>query len=177
MARPKDPTSSRKLLGSLPFVSRTFEGYFKETPFVLDMDANLFVGPADHMSRDQHAAVEVVYHFLSQTGLIDRPVRDLLRDRRLLLDAFSVFDQARVDDDEHEFRILIHGTYDGELLAGPADDDLPAGPCGQSVNQVKLRFYRACRRLDPEFKKRELSPGQRVAEKRVLRSAFARADG
>ena len=41
-----------KLLGSLPFVSRTFEGHFKDSPYVLDMDANLYIGPADQLSRE-----------------------------------------------------------------------------------------------------------------------------
>jgi len=84
VARPKDIRGGTKLLGSLPFVSRTFEGRFEDTPFVLDMDANLYIGPADHLSRDQHAAVEVVFHFLSQTGRIQAPVRRVLRDRGLI---------------------------------------------------------------------------------------------
>lgn len=177
VARSKDTQGGSKLLGTLPFVSRTFEGYFKDTPFVLDMDANLYVGPADHLSRDQHAAVEVVFHFLTQTGRIGAPVREVLRDRRLLLDAFAAFDAARVEEgDEHEFRIRLHGTYDGEPLEGAADDDLPAGPCGQAVNQVKLRFYGLCRRLDPEFKTRELDSQQRKTERRLLASAFNRGE-
>lgn len=176
VARSKDTQGGSKLLGTLPFVSRTFEGYFKDTPFVLDMDANLYVGPADHLSRDQHAAVEVVFHFLSQTGRVASPVRETLRDRRLLLDAFAAFDAARADDGEHEFRIRLHGTYDGQRLEGPADDDLPAGPCGQAVNQIKLRFYRLCRRLDAEFKSRELSSTQRQAERRLLASAYNRGE-
>jgi hypothetical protein len=174
VARSKDSSSGGKLLGSLPFVSRTFEGYFKDTPFVLDMDANLFLGPADHVSRDPHSTVEVVFRFLYETGRIEAPVRDLLRDRGLLLEAFAAFDEARVDDGEHEFRIMLHGTYDGELLEGEDDDDLPAGPCGQSVNEVKLRFYRTCRLLDGSFESRELSATQRDAEKRLLASAHAR---
>jgi len=163
-----------KLLGSLPFVSRTFEGHFKESPYVLDMDANLYVGPADSLSRDHHAAVEVIWHFLSETGRIEAPLREVLRDRALLLDAFAAFDRARVDDDDRDFRILLHGTYDGEPLAGGGDDDLPAGPCGQSVNQVKLRFYRLCRRLDREFKTRTLEPRQADAERAMLASVFVR---
>ena len=167
-----------KLLGSLPFVSRTFEGYFNDSPYVLDMDANLYIGPADQFSRDQHAAVEVVFRFLAETGRIKSPVRELLRDRRLLLATFAAFDDARIieDADEEEFRIRIHGTYDGEPLVVLDDDDLPAGPCGQSVNQVKLRFYRLCRRLDSDFKTRELSDQHERAEQRVLRSVYARED-
>ena len=71
----------KKLLGGLSFVSRTFEGTFKETPYVLDMDANLYIGPADAVSRDEHSAVEVVYHFLRQTGRLDLNLRELLSNR------------------------------------------------------------------------------------------------
>lgn len=168
-----------KLLGSLPFVSRTFEGYFKDCPYVLDMDANLYIGPADQYSRDQHAAVEVVYHFLAQTGRITNAFAELLRDRCLLLAAFAAFDEARAegaDSESEEFRIRIHATYDGQPLDLEGDDDLPAGPCGQSVNQVKLRFYRLCRRIDREFKTRDLTDTHKQAEQRLLRSVFARDD-
>jgi hypothetical protein len=169
-----DTNTGNKLLGRLPFVSRTFEGHFKDSPYVLDMDANLYIGPADHLSRDHHAAVEVIFHFLSQTGRNKVPMRELLRDRRLLLTIFAAFDMARIEDSgEQEFRIRIHGTYDGEPLADTSDDDLPAGPCGQAVNQIKLRFYRLCRRLDREFKTRELNPELEQAEQRVLRSVYA----
>jgi len=41
-------------------------------------------------------------------------------------------------------------------------------------NERELRFYRACRRLDPEFLSRSLSESQRRAEKRLLASAFNR---
>lgn len=177
MSRLTDTQRVAKLLGGLPFVSRTFEGHFKDTPFVLDMDANLYVGPADHLSRDQHASVEVIYHFLLETDRIGASVGEILRNRALLLDAFAAFDSARVDDEAHEFRILLHGTYDGEPLSSAEDDDLPAGPCGQSVNQVKLRFYRTCRRLDPEFLARKLDDSQRLAERRVLLSAYNREEG
>jgi hypothetical protein len=178
VSRSKDSQGGSKLLGTLPFVSRTFEGHFKDTPFVLDLDANLYIGPADHLSRDQHAAVEVVFHFLTQTGRIDSSVRDVLRSRSLLLDAFAAFDAARVDEQEQEqeFGIRLHGTYDGERLRDAADDDLPAGPCGQSVNQVKLRFYRVCRRLDGEFQTRELDSQQHRTERRLLASAFNRGE-
>jgi hypothetical protein len=174
VARSKDSQGGNKLLGTLPFVSRTFEGHFEDTPFVLDLDANLHIGPADHLSRDQHATVEVIFHFLTQTGRIDSSVRDVLRSRSLLLDAFAAFDAARIDEGEQEFRVRLHGTYDGERLQGAPDDDLPAGPCGQSVNQVKLRFSRVCRRLDAEFQTRELDSQQRRTERRLLGSAFNR---
>jgi hypothetical protein len=102
---------------------------------------------------------------------------ELLRNRALLLAAFAAFDAARIEEaNEEEFRIRIHGTYDGAPLAVAGDDDLPAGLCGLVVNQVKLRFYRLCRRLDREFKDRELSDEQKRAEQRVLRSVYACED-
>ena len=157
--------SGKKLLGGLSFVSRTFEGRFKDNPYVLDMDANLYIGPADHVSRDEHSAVEVVYHFLNQTGRLELPLRELLRDRRALLDGFAAFDEARRDDGGEEFRLFIFGTYDGEPLQ-PDDDELPAGPCGKSINELKLRFYNLCARLDREFSQRTLDGRQRAAEAR-----------
>jgi hypothetical protein len=168
-----------RLLGSLPFVSRTFEGHFKDSPYVLDMDANLYIGPADQYSRDQHAAVEVVYQFLAQTRGITNSFAELLRDRRLLLAAFATFDEARAegaDSESEEFCIRIHATYDGQPLGLEGDDGMPAGPCGQVVNQVKLRFYRLCRRLDRQFKARDLTDMHKQAEQRLLRSVFARDD-
>ena len=176
MPRPKDNPGGGKLLGSLPFVGRTFEGHFRDTPFVLDMDANLYVGPADGAPREQHAAVEVVYRFLAETGRIEAPLREVLRDRRLLLDAFSAFDRSREGGEEQEFSILLHGTYDGELLERAEDDDLPAGPCGLAVNQVKLRFYRLCRRLDRSWRTRSLEPHQAAAERRLMVSVYVREE-
>ncbi|MFT5391417.1 MAG: hypothetical protein ACI8PT_001612 [Gammaproteobacteria bacterium] len=70
-----------KLLGGLDFVSRTFEGEFKGNPFVLDLDANLYIGPADHVPRDEHAAIEVIFHFLNQTNRRIGAVREVLSDR------------------------------------------------------------------------------------------------
>ncbi|RKZ35931.1 MAG: hypothetical protein DRQ37_05305 [Gammaproteobacteria bacterium] len=160
-----------KLLGGLSFVSRTFEGHFKETPYVLDMDANLYVGPADHLSRDEHSAIEVVFHFLSQTGRIESPWRDLLRNRHLLLSAYAAFDEARLDDGGEEFRIYIFGTYDGETLIAVSDDELPAGPCGRSVNELKRRFYATCKRLDADFLNRGLDSAQQEIEKRFAGAA------
>lgn len=155
-----------KLLGGLRFVTRTFEGNFKENPYVLDMDANLYIGPADGISRDEHAAVEVVYHFLVQTGRVKLAFRDLLRNRLLLLEAFGAFDEARMDTGSDEFRIHLFGTYDGEPLVAVFDDELPAGPCGKSVNELKRRFYRICQRLDKDFQGRELAAEQKKAEDR-----------
>jgi len=158
---------ARKLLGGFDFVSRTFEGGFKDNPFVLDMDANLYIGPADHVPRDEHVVIEVVYHFLNQTGRRIGPIREVLRDRNALLSAFQAFDAAR-DEGKEEFRLLLFGTYDGEPLVGPGDDDLPAGPCGKTVNEVKRRFYEICRRADPKFAERRLSEAQRSYERGFL---------
>lgn len=157
--------ADKKLLGGLSFVSRTFEGRFKETPYVLDMDANLYIGPADSLSRDEHAAIEVVYQFLRQTGKIQHPLRRLLANRSRLLEAFTAFDQARVESQADEFQIFIFGTYDGEPLSAE-EDELPAGPCGKSVNDLKRHFYALCRRLDREFDQRELGREHWEAEAR-----------
>jgi len=154
----------KKLLGNLSFVGRTFEGRFKETPYVLDMDANLYIGPADHLSRDEHAGIEVIYQFLRQTGKIEHSIKELLRDRVCLLEAFSAFDQARVESREDEFQIFIFGTYDGEPLSGAGDDEVPAGPCGKSINAIKRHFYAACRVLDKEFDQRRLEKAHECAE-------------
>lgn len=161
---------SDRLLGALSFVSRTFEGRFEDSPYVLDMDANLYVGHADQFARDHHSAVEVVYHFLKQTGRIEGAVRDLLRDRCRLLDAFAAFDDARTEIESEEFRIFVFGTHDGDVL-GLDDDDLPAGPCGRSVNEIKREFYRLAERLDAEFAARDLSDAQRAAEARFATSS------
>ena len=163
-----DMPGNNKLLGGLPFVSRTFEGHFKENPFVLDMDANLYVGPADQHSRDEHSGIEVLYHFLSQTGRIGLGFKEIVRNRIELLDAYAAFDEARMESEQEEFRIFVFGTYDGELLLPGMDDEFPAGPCGKSVNELKLRFYRLCQRLDPQFNERALDERQRAAEARFL---------
>lgn len=128
------------------------------------MDANLYIGPADHLTRDEHAGIEVTYQFLKETGKIQHTLRELLRNRMLLLDAFTAFDQARKEGAADEFQIFIFGTYDGEPLDTHADDELPAGPCGKSVNDLKRRFYDLCRRLDPQFDNRELAEPQKAAE-------------
>lgn len=157
-----------KLLGGLPFVSRTFEGKFKDNPYVLDMDANLYVGPADHVTRDEHASLEVIYHFLRQTNRVHLPLREVLRNRSYLLDMFAAFDEARGDNGEGEFNVHLFGTYDGEPLLALLDDELPAGPCGKSVNELKRRFYRLCARTDKDFSARTLTSEQRRAESRFL---------
>ena len=160
--------ASKKLLGGLPFVSRTFEGQFKENPYVLDMDANLYIGPADQLSRDEHSGIEVIYHFLAQTGRIDKSLKELLRDRGALLNAYASLDAARKEGEAEEFRVFVFGTYDGELLLPVSDDELPAGPCGKSINELKRRFYDLCRRLDPEFESRELDSNQSATERCFL---------
>lgn len=154
----------KKLLGNLSFVCRTFEGRFSDSPYVLDMDANLYIGPADQLSRDEHAGIEVIYHFLRQTGMINHSMKELLHDRVRLLEAFCAFDQARVESQADEFQIFIFGTYDGEPLADIGDDDLPAGPCGKSINAIKRHFYAACRILDKEFDNRKLEQAHKSAE-------------
>ena len=159
-----------KLLGGLPFVSRTFEGTFKDTPFVLDMDANLYIGPADALSRDEHSAIEVVFQFLRQTGKLECSVREALSNRRRLLRVFNAFDQARSDGDAEEFRIFVFGSYDGDPLRGISDDELPAGPCGRSINDLKRRFYEICRKVDSKFTSHELNEREQKVERRFLRS-------
>ncbi|MDJ0863297.1 MAG: hypothetical protein QNJ82_13805 [Gammaproteobacteria bacterium] len=161
-------SSHTKLLGSLPFVSRTFEGGFKENPFVLDLDGNLYIGPADHVTRDEHASIEVVYHFLAERQKISGSVRELLRSRQLLLDAFAAFDEARSEGEESDFRIIIFGTYDAVALAPIEDDELPAGPCGTPINVIKRRFYDICRRLDRQFLEQHLTQRQQRAEVRFV---------
>ena len=158
-------------MGGLSFVSRTFEGTFKENPYVLDMDANLYIGPADQVSRDEHPGIELVYHFMVQTKRVNAPLRELFRDRTALLGAFGEFDMARIDSEEEEFRIRIFGTYDGEAMVPIEDDELPAGPCGMSVNEVKRRFYLICKRVDKQFSVRNLSDTEKAVELRFIRAS------
>lgn len=158
------PSRAKTLLGGFKFVSRTFEGSFRDNPFVLDADANLYIGPADYVPRDEHATIEVIYHFLSETDRVSGDVGALLRNRARLLDAFCSFDEARREAPKSEFRILIFGTYDGHALAPTTDDDLPAGPCGKTVNEVKRRLYSLARRADIDFDGRELNEEQRKQE-------------
>ena len=163
--------ANRKLLGGLSFVSRTFEGRFKENPYVLDTDANLYIGPADHLSRDEHSGIEVIYHFLAQTGRISLTLKELLRNRISLLEAFNALDESRMEGDSEEFHVFIFGTYDGEMLLPVHDDDLPAGPCGKSVNDLKIRFYKLCRKVDKEFDGRELDSHHISVERRLLKAS------
>lgn len=179
--------TDKKLLGELSFVSRTFEGRFRDNPYILDMDANLYIGPADHLGRNEHAGLEAIYQFLRQTGKIRGSVREILNNQLKLLDAFGAFDEARIEGepptpetqarladaesadnadeaDMGQFRILLFGTYDGDVLIPLQDDELPCGPCGKSVNELKRRFYGLCERIDPEFGQRTLSHAQLQVE-------------
>ena len=149
--------TNRKLLGEFPFVARTFEARFKSSPYVLDADANLFLGPADHALPFEHTAIAVVVHYLNQTDRKIAPLGRLLRNRKELLEAFKVFDNARIEGENNEFQIFLLGTFDGESLRAIDDDELPCGPCGVSVNDVKRRFYALCARLDAKFHQRPLS--------------------
>jgi hypothetical protein len=168
MNAPRVPPAG-KLLGGFPFISRTFEGKFKENPYVLDADANLFIGPADNVSRDEHVAIEVIYHFLAQTGRAVGPFRELLRDREKLLRSFAVVDGIRSEEGgPEEFNLHLFGTYDGEPLQGWHDDELPAGPCGKSVNELKRRLYEICMRMDKQFSERSLSAELREIEARFI---------
>lgn len=162
--------ATKKLLGELAFVSRTFEGQFKDSPYVLDMDANLYIGPADHLARDQHAGIEVVFHFLTQTGRINLTLKKLLQNRISLLDAFAALDAVRRKSASEEFRLFVFGTYDGELLLPVTDDELPAGPCGKSINELKRCFYGLCRRIDVDFEQRQLNECYQNIEARFLSS-------
>lgn len=168
--------SGAKLLGGFRFISRTFEGRFRENPYVLDTDANLYIGPADQFARDEHVAIEVVFHFLNQTGRPVAPLRILLRDRCALLDAFAQFDEARDENGRGEFHIVVFGTYDGDALLAWDDDELPAGPCGKSVNSLKRRFYTLCERLDETFHERRLSDAHKAIEARFVHKRSRRAN-
>ncbi len=163
------PTTTGKLLGGFPFISRTFEGRFKDNPYVLDADANFYVGPADQVARDEHVAIEIIYQFLNQTDRPVRAFRRLFRSRPELLQAFETFDRARDASDGDEFQVFLFGTYDGEPLQPYADDELPSGPCGKSVNEIKRRLYEICSRVDPMFGDRPMTPELQQVEDRFMR--------
>jgi hypothetical protein len=138
------------------------------------MDANLYIGPADQVARDEHVAIELIYHFFNQTGRSIPAMRELLRDGTDVLRAFTVFDTSRQASEGDEFHVFIFGTYDGEPLAPIADDELPGGPCGRSVNEIKRRLYEICRRLDGDFHDRTLSEELQQVESRFLRPTAAK---
>ncbi|TNF99274.1 MAG: hypothetical protein EP297_06000 [Gammaproteobacteria bacterium] len=165
-------SSKEVLLGDLNFVNRTSGSVdqrgFENTPFILDSEARLHIGPADHLARDQHGAILVIYEFLRQTKSTPHRLSTLLRNRANLLEAYVAFDQSRRNMDEKGPKIIIYGTYDGVPIETVIDDDLPAGPCGKSVNEIKWEIYRRCLRLDPQFASRDLTEDQRKQESRFL---------
>ena len=118
---------------------------------MLDMDANMHVGPAEHVSRDEHSRIEVVYHFLAQIGRVDSNSRELLSHRCALLDAFGCFDEGRMEGEAEQSRIFAFGAYGDELFKPVADDDSPAGSCRKSSSELKGRFYGLCRRTNTSF--------------------------
>ena len=89
-----------------------------------------------------------------------------MRNRLTLLDAFDTLDEARTESESEEFRVFVFGTYDGELLLPVVDDELPAGPCGKSINELKRRFYTLCKRTDADFDARELTERHQEIEGR-----------
>lgn len=101
------------------------------------MDANRYIEPAGHLSRDEHFDIEVIYRFLAQTGRIDRYLKELLRDRVSLLNAFATRDATRLEGKPEVFRVFVFGTYDAELLLPVDAGEFPACPCGKSTNGAK----------------------------------------
>lgn len=160
------------LLGNLAFVTRTtsaaYDRSLKGSPFVLDSEARLHIGPADDMARNEHGAILVVYELLLQAGGLEFTFGGVIRNRLRLLDAFDRFDAARLNEGDEGARVSIYGTYDGQMLAPFVDDDLPAGPCGRSVNELKWDLYQRCMRMDPEFSRRELSEAAKKQEGRFI---------
>lgn len=164
------------LLGNLNFVNRTTGSFnqreFKNTPYILDSEAQLHIGPADDLSRDQHGAILVIYEYLRQTKKISFRLSTLLSNRANFLQTCVAFDQARRSiTDESSPTIIIYGTYDGKPIESIISDDLPAGPCGMSVNEIKWQLYRRCMRLDPQFASRDLTEEQRQQESRFMQVA------
>ena len=132
--------SDEVLLGNLNFVTRTTgsvdEREFKNTPYILDSEARLHIGPADDLARDEHGAILVVYEYLRQTKKMPFRLSTLLSNRSNFLQTCVAFDAARRGSDETGPTIIIYGTYDGKPIESIISDDLPAGPCGKSVNQM-----------------------------------------
>jgi len=77
-------------------------------------------------------------------------------------------DEARSESDSEEFRLFVFGTYDGEFLSPGIDPELPADPCGKSINELKRCFYGVCRKIDSEFEKHDLNDRYRQLEERFL---------
>ncbi len=166
------------LLGNLNFVNRTTGSFdqreFKNTPYILDSEARLHIGPADDVARDQHGAILVIYEYLRQTKKISFRLSTLLSNRSNFLQTCVAFDKARRGiSDESAPTIIIYGTYDGKPIESIISDDLPSGPCGMSVNEIKWELYRRCMRLDPQFASRDLTEEQRQQESRFMQVAGA----
>jgi len=163
------------LLGNLNFVNRTTGSFdqreFKNSPYILDSEAKLHIGPADDQARDEHGAIAVIYEYLRQTKKMPFRLSTLLSNRSNFLQTCVAFDQARRGADEQGPMIIVYGTYDGKPIESIISDDLPAGPCGKSVNEVKWALYRLCMRMDPQFASRDLSEEQRLQESRFMQVA------
>jgi len=162
------------LLGNLNFVNRTTGSFdqreFKNSPYILDSEARLHIGPADDIARDEHGGIAVVYEYLRQTKKMPFRLSTLMSNRSNFLQTCVAFDQARRGD-EHGPNIIIYGTYDGKPVESIISDDLPAGPCGKSVNEIKWDLYRRCMRMDPQFASRDLTEEQRLQESRFMQVA------
>jgi hypothetical protein len=111
----------------------------------------------DIVSRAEHIVIGVLLRFMLGTGRITTPVRDLLGNRLNLPEAFALFDDVRRERYAEESHVFLFGTYDGELLMVEEDAELPAGPCGKSVNEIRRHIYAICARVDMEFKSRGLT--------------------
>lgn len=163
------------LLGNLNFVNRTTGSFdqreFKSTPYILDSEAKLHIGPADDLARSEHGAILVVYEYLRQTKKMPFRLSTLLSNRSNFLQTCVAFDQARRGSDDTGPNIIIYGTYDGKPIESIISDDLPAGPCGMSVNEIKWELYKRCMRMDPQFASRDLAEEQRLQESRFMQVA------
>lgn len=164
------------LLGNLNFVNRTTGSFdqreFKNTPYILDSEAKLHIGPADDQARDENGAIAVIYEYLRQTKRMPFRLSTLLSNRSNFLQTCVAFDKARRGTDEENGPvIIIYGTYDGKPIESIISDDLPSGPCGRSVNEIKWDLYRRCMRMDPQFPSRDLTEEQRLQESRFMQVA------
>lgn len=170
--------SEEILLGNLNFVNRTTGSFdqreFKNTPYILDSEATLHIGPADDLARDEHGAILSIFEYLRQTKKISTRLSTILSNRANFLEACVAFDDARRGvSEETAPTIIIYSTYDGKPIESIISDDLPAGPCGKSVNEIKWELYRRCMRLDPQFASRDLTEQQRLQESRFMKVAGA----
>ena len=76
----------------------------------------------------------------------------------------------RWGDGERVEEVSLHlfGTYEGKLLNDLQDDDLPAGSCGKSRNELKSHMYEICMRVESQFSKHTLTSEQRSIEARFI---------